>query len=300
MVTPPDTRLLYKSIDGHARSLTTYDWLIKFITVPYTSTWVETSVGVTHVICAGREDAPIIVLLHGQGASAPTWNGQINELAQHYRIFAPDVPASMGKSTPTRLPRSGMKAGEWLKATLDGLGVTTAHLVGISNGAWLILKLATVAPEKMKSATLLSAAGIVPTSLRLMTKAIPFLTVGPFVSPARKTQMFGRMLGVPGKPMNEQDQAMFTVLLGDFKMEPTPGPLPENELHCLTAPTQLLIGEHEAAFPAPNVINRAKAVLPNLVRAEVLAGVGHGMITEDVSLVSNRISAFVQMIENKS
>lgn len=295
-----DTSSLYKSAEGHTSAQAAYAKLLNYISVPYTTIWVETPVGLTHVLCAGQETAPPMVLLHGQGASAPTWNGQINELAQHFRILAPDVPASMGKSTPTRLPRAGKAAGEWLAATLEGLGVSSAHIVGISNGAWLALKLATVAPQKIKSATLISAAGLVQTSLKLILKAIPIIGFGALLSPERKAHYFARMMGVPGQATPEQDLEMFTVLLGYFKTEPTPGPLPESELRCLTAPTQLLIGEYEAAFPAPRVIKRAQAVLPNLLRAEVLPAVGHGMITENVPLVNARILSFVQAIDMRT
>jgi pimeloyl-ACP methyl ester carboxylesterase len=295
----PDSRLLYKSDAGQARASKAYESLCQQITVPFTSRWVNTQVGLTHVLCAGDESAPPLVLLHGQGASAPTWNGQINTLAKDYQIFAVDVPASMGKSTPTRLSRSGTQAGDWLLECIRELGLSAVHLVGISNGAWLILKLATVAPQTIKSASLLSAAGLVKTSARLVMRAIPIIGFGALFSAERKATMFGRMMGVPGKPVPEQDMEMFRVLLGDFRMEPTPAPLSVAELRCLTAPTQLLIGEYEAAFPAPYVIERAKAVLPNLVHTEVLPGVGHGMITEDVPLVNARIHAFVQQYEGQ-
>ncbi len=297
MPVPPDTRILYKSAIGHAKAMATYERLCARITVPYTTQWVDTPFGWTHSLVAGLEGKPPLVLLHGQGASAPTWNGQINILAAHYRITVLDVPASTGKSTPTRLPRAGTAAGKWLDIALTDLGVSAAHMVGISNGAWLILKLASIAPEKIKSASLLSAAGLVPTSTKLMLQAIPFLAMGAVLSPERKARIFGRLMGVPNTPTPNDDLEMFTILLGYFKMEPTPGPLPVAELKRLIAPTQLLIGAHEAAFPAPAVIERAKATLPNLKHAEVLPNVGHGMITEDVTLVSGRIHQFVQSIE---
>lgn len=297
MITPPDTRSLYKSPDGHRRALEVYEWMCQLITVPYHSVWIDTPVGATHVLCAGHEDSPPLVLLHGQGASAPTWSAQINLLAQHYRLFVPDVPASMGKSTATRLPRAGTAAGEWLSATMNGLHLENAHVAGISNGAWLIFKLATVAPHKIRSASLLSAAGLVRTSLRLMRKAMPMLMLGPLLSPQRKAQIFAQIMGVPGTPTPEEDLRMFTILLSDFRTEPTPAPLPTHELGCLTAPTQLLIGEYEAAFPAPRVTHQAQAVLPNLRHTEVLPNVGHGMITENAPLVSARIHDFVCRVE---
>ena len=90
---------------------------------------------------------------------------------------------------------------------------------------------------------------------------------------------------------------MFTVLLGHFKYEPAPGPLKDEELRCLTAPTYLLMGEHEAGFPPAAVIRRAKATLPNLVAAEIVPKVGHGMITEDAEGINQRLLRFLSDLD---
>src|SRR5258708_503612 len=71
-----------------------------------------------------------------------------------------------------------------------------------------------------------------------------------------------------------------------------PGPLTDGQLRRLTALTDLLVGEDEVGFPPAAVIRRAKKNLPNLVSAEIVAKVGHGMITEDAEGVNQRLLRF--------
>ncbi len=166
-------------------------------------------------------------------------------------------------------------------------------MIGISNGSWLILKLAAVQPERIASAVLMSSAGFVSPSLRLVTRMLPILLFGPFLSPQAQAARFAAAMGAPGLTPAAQDMEMFTVLLGHFKYEQAPGPLKDEELRCLTAPTYLLMGEHEAAFPPAAVIQRAKVILPNLVAAEIVPKVGHGMITEDAEGINQRLLRFL-------
>lgn len=290
---PPDTRPLFKSDRGCQIAQQHYQRLLNEITVQYASDWVESTLGPTHCLCAGDPAAPPAILLHGLGASAPTLYNQINGLAPHFRVIAVDVPRSMGRSASTPVPRAGTAAGRWLASVLDGLGIASAHLAGISNGAWLILKFGAVAPDRMRSAVLMSTAGLVRASPRLLLRAGPLLLAG-WRSPRDQALAFHHMVGVPGTPGLWQDLEMFELLLVHFRREPPPAPLRRAELARLTAPTALLIGQYEAAYPAPGVIRRARAVLPNLQQVEVIPGVGHGMVTEDPDGVNERIIRFFQ------
>jgi pimeloyl-ACP methyl ester carboxylesterase len=289
-MTPPDTSVLYKSADGYRRATEAYDALLAELTIPYETRWVETRHGLTHVIAAGTVSAPAIALWHGLDASAPTWVNQINAAARVYRVYAVDVVGSMGKSSPARLDREGGAYGQWMADVLYGLKVEQAHQIGISNGGWLILKLAGVAPELIASAVLMSSAGFVRSRWQLIFKMLPVLL---FTPRAQRGARFLQAMGAPGIPPAKQDVVMFDILMRDFHYERAPGPLPDAAVGRLTAPTDVLMGEYEAAFSSKAVIERAEAVLPNLKKAEILSGVGHGMITEDPHAVNERLLTFV-------
>ena len=67
----------------------------------------------------------------------------------------------------------------------------------------------------------------------------------------------------------------------------------DDELCCLTAPTYLMMGEYEAAFNPQKVIQKARAILPNLIKTELIPGVGHGMIGEDPETVNQHLIDFL-------
>lgn len=277
-----------------------YDALLSQIKLPIETCLLETRHGLTHVLIAGPDDAPPVILWHGMGACAPTWANQINRLAQEYRIYAPDTPGSMGKSAPQRPPRNGPAYGEWMIDVLAGLGIASAYMAGISLGGWLICKLAILAPEKIEGAVLISSGGIKSNSVNVFFRMAPMLILSPFLSADRKAQMFLRVMSPPGQQLAEQDRTLFAVMLHDFKFEGNaPSALSDDDLRCLTAPTCLLMGEYEAAFEPLGVIQRAKAILPNLQRAELVPGVGHGMISEDPDTVNQHILHFIKSIADK-
>jgi len=285
----PDNSALYKSVDGYRRAMEAYDSLLSRFDVPAQSHWVTTRHGVTHVIVSGPIGAPPIVFWHGLDVSAPTWVNQINAAANRYRICAIDVLGSMGKSSSTRLDRSGQEYGEWMADVLSGLEIARAHMVGISNGAWLILKLAEVAPDRVASAVLMSPAGLAGFRWQLFFEMLPLF----FMPASRRGAHFLKVLGAPGIPPAEQDVVMVDILMQDFHYQQPPGPLPDATVRQLTAPTYVLVGEHEAGFKPSALVKRARTVLPNLWRAEILPRVGHGMITEDPGAVNERLLDFI-------
>lgn len=286
-ITPPDNAVLYRSAEGYRRTMALYDRMLGQINVPYSTQFVATGAGPTHVIQAGPAEAPAVFLLHGMSANAVTWVPQINALAREYRIYAPDMPGCMGKSAPTRIARAGSAYGVWLAEVLDGLGVRAAAFIGISFGGWLTLKLAGVAPDRIASAILISAAGFVPMSNKTLLKMLPRLLVMPFVPLDRRARMFLDVMGAPGYQPTAEDLELFGLLLSAFHYDQrAPDPCADAEVARLRAPTALLYGEHEAGFNPPAAISRARRLLPRLVRAEIVPGVGHGMIGEDIPRVN--------------
>jgi pimeloyl-ACP methyl ester carboxylesterase len=83
----------------------------------------------------------------------------------------------------------------------------------------------------------------------------------------------------------------FYLLAKYYRFRFPPGPVSDAELAVLTAPTLLLMGEGEPFFPIPQLIERARRHLPNL-QAEVVAGVGHNLCSDDPNLINARLRQF--------
>jgi pimeloyl-ACP methyl ester carboxylesterase len=138
-----------------------YDAALQQMGLPYEVRFAQTRFGPTHVVVRGNLAGKSVALWLGLNANSATWTGWIPALAPAHRVYAIDTIGGMGKSAPSRPSKKGPDYGEWAADTLSGLGVHQANLIGASHGGWLIAKLATVVPDMIGSAVLMSYAGLV-------------------------------------------------------------------------------------------------------------------------------------------
>jgi pimeloyl-ACP methyl ester carboxylesterase len=100
-----------------------------------------------------------LVLVHGLGSAASTWDPVVGHLARQFTVITLDLPGH-GRSAP--LPRTDPATPRRLAGTvarlLDDLDVPTAHLVGNSLGGWVAFELA--AAGRARSVTGLAPAGL--------------------------------------------------------------------------------------------------------------------------------------------
>ena len=121
----------------------------------WTAAELETSWGRTHLLRAGPADAPVVMLLHGGGATATAWADLARELAGRYRVYAADQPGDPGLSSSSRQFRSTEDMVSWLDELRTACKVERWHLVGHSAGAHLALSYALAHSERVASLGLL-------------------------------------------------------------------------------------------------------------------------------------------------
>jgi len=107
-----------------------------------------------HYTVSERVAAPTVVLLHGLGSSSSDWPEQHAALADRYGVVAVDLPGH-GRSelAPGVTIEHMAKSVDALLAHVDGAPV---HLVGLSLGACVALRMAIAAPERVRSLTLVN------------------------------------------------------------------------------------------------------------------------------------------------
>lgn len=298
--TPPQTPgvTVYRTPNGQRAMLAWYDACLAALPVPCESLTVPTRHGETHLLACGPADAPPLVLLHGTEGSALSWRHQIAALSAAHRVYALDVIGSAGKSAPVRPDYDGAGYAEWLADVLDALQLDAATFIGISNGCWLIFKLAALAADRIRRAVLLSVNGMVPVRFpfhlaryrladTLRNLAADYLLTRTLVRRAY-------LLSVPpGQPLDEHEIEWLYVLARHYHFKYPPGRLSDDDQRLLTAPTLLLMGERDLFFDRRAAIAQARRVLPGLRRAEILPGAGHGMIIDRPAVVNARILDFL-------
>lgn len=101
---------------------------------------------------------PAIVLLHGIGSAARSWEQQIAALSPRWRVIAWNAP---GYPPSAPLPMEGPSASDYadrLALTLDHIGVQKCHLVGHSLGCLIAGRFARLHPHRVTTLTLASCA----------------------------------------------------------------------------------------------------------------------------------------------
>jgi abhydrolase domain-containing protein 6 len=112
------------------------------------------------VYSEGGQDEPV-VLLHGFGASADSWNRFAKPLTKRYHVIAPDQPG-WGASTRIESASYGYPAQlDRLHEFLSALGLKRVHLVGHSMGGFIASAYAARYPGEVITLGLIAPHGMV-------------------------------------------------------------------------------------------------------------------------------------------
>ena len=108
---------------------------------------------------AGPADGEPWILLHGLASTALSWRAPLALLRRDCRVLVPELSAHGG----TVCPGGGLGVAEGAAAVLElareELGDRPVNLGGISLGAWIAVRAALAAPERVASLVLVAAAG---------------------------------------------------------------------------------------------------------------------------------------------
>jgi pimeloyl-ACP methyl ester carboxylesterase len=101
-----------------------------------------------HVVEAGSDAAPAVLLLHGFPQHWYAWRHVIQALAEDRRVIAVDLPG-FGWSDPSVHGYSTSERANVVVALLDALDVDIADIVAHDWGAWLAFRVALDAPRRV-------------------------------------------------------------------------------------------------------------------------------------------------------
>lgn len=283
-------KLHFRTAAGESLFLAAYQKNLDLWPVAYESRHVETRFGSTHVITAGPDDAPPLLLIHGFGFSATMWASNIAALAADRRVYAVDIMGDMNQSVPSRAFANRREMAEWLCELLDALGVERTVVVGHSYGGWLSLNLALNAPERVERMVLLApAASFVP-----MVKQFYLRVMGAGLLPGLMSRSFAQWCVAPGHTAPAAMVEQFHMGLKHYRWGPVrmPDLYTDEELRQIDVPALLLMGDHEVIYDAEAAIARARRLLKGLT-VTMIPDAGHALSIEQPDLVNQAIRAFI-------
>ncbi len=110
---------------------------------------------------AGDAAKPTVILLHGLGANAESWQFNIAAIAANYHVFAPDQ-IGFGKSDKPLIKYRVGTFVDFLDKFMEQLKIEKASLVGNSMGGWVSALMAVKYPNRVEKIVLADAAGLLP------------------------------------------------------------------------------------------------------------------------------------------
>jgi pimeloyl-ACP methyl ester carboxylesterase len=260
-----------------------------------THLWVEDTGG----------DRPPVVFSHGLLWSARLFDPQVAALRGRYRCVSYDH-RGQGLSAPA--PGRGAVTIEQcyadLEALVDQLGAGPVHVVGLSMGGFVGMRLAARRPDLVRSLALLDTsadpepAANRPRYRRLAT-AVRWLGVRP-VADRVMPIMFGRTF--LSDPARAADRALWRARLLENRRDvwravhgviDRPGVI--DELGRITAPTLVVVGDEDVAT-VPAKAARVAAAIPG-ARLTRVPGAGHSSTVEQPARVTALLAEFLAEVE---
>ncbi len=233
-------------------------------------------------------DGPLLLLLHGAGASTHTWRGLAPRLAQDFTLVMPDLPGQGFSRLGNRM-RCGLDAmSEDLGALMADQGWQPQAILGHSAGAALALRLAERLAVKPRALVGLNAAldkfeglpGVVfPVLARLL--ALNPLVPSLFARLAGGEAQVKRLIASTGSKIDAEGRHLYERLVAEpSHIDGTLTMMAQWQLDGLIArlpmidtPTLFLTGSADRAVP-PSVSRDAAARMPHAQVIE-MAGAGH-------------------------
>lgn len=253
-------------------------------------------------------DGPVVLLLHGTGASTHSWRALLPLLAERFTVVAPDLPGhgfTVGRPAGgLSMPAMARAAGELMAA----LGLKPDALVGHSAGAAIAVRMAldgVAGPAAIVglNAALLPFPGL---GARLFPTLARLLFVNPlaphlFARMARTSGETARFLArstgshIDAEGVRGYERLFATpghcagaiTMMADWDLESLKRDLPR-----LAAPLLLIHGDADAAIPTANA--REAAAMVAGTEMVSLAGVGHLAHEERPREVAALIGGFLE------
>jgi pimeloyl-ACP methyl ester carboxylesterase len=271
---------VWKGEEARARLLEWYERFRAQLRVPTESRTVATRFGETHVLVGGPAAGPPLVLLHGALASSAHVLRELAPLLRTFRVYAVDIVGQSAKSADARPSVANNDYGDWLVEVMAGLELPRAHVVGVSWGGFVAIRLAAVAPERITRLVLLVPAGMVRGPAWAGFTKIGWPMFRYLMSPTRpRLDAFVRHL------LTTHDDE-WVPYLGDafrsFNLNMNvPALARPEELARLSAPTLVLGADGDLSFPGEAVLRRAETLFPALADRELIKDCRHCPPTTD-------------------
>jgi len=243
-----------------------------------------------HYYTAGQGEP--LVVIHGGGGDARTWDKNISELAERYTVYAPDLPG-YGGSQPLDGEYFIPELSEFIGGFATSLGLDTFHLVGHSLGGGVALDYAIKSPHKIKKLVLVSSLCLgreIAFWVRLMSIPALIRSLGALTIAVLKgiKWMFEKLNPIEYiMPLSPASVAVGSSI-STFKQQTL---VLDKRLAEVTVPTLLVWGAKDPIVPVRHAYEAAR-VIPDC-RVKVFENRGHNVHRDELKQFSSTLTGFL-------
>lgn len=246
----------------------------------------------THLFEAGSPAAPPLIYLHGTNLGN-LWLDYHRTLAQHFHLFAPDIPG-FGLTERPDWMRDMSDYILYLRDLMDTLSLEKPLLVGHSLGGWMAVEVAVWFPERVGKLVLSNAAGI-------RVKGSPIGNLLAMNGQEVLAACFDDLsAAAPLLPSEVNIDYLMTyyrerTTLAALAWNPNYDPRLERRLERVTCPTLIIWGEHDRLIPP--IYGETYYTLISGSKLVMLQGTGHMPMFEQHEAWSKQIADFLLAAE---
>jgi len=242
-----------------------------------------------------------LLLIMGLGANATAWFYQVPEFSKQYQVIAFDNRGA-GRSAKPNEPYTIPQMADDAAGVLEGLGIESANVFGMSLGGMVAQELTLRHPEKVRTLVLggtmaggpsavragpdfvqqMIAAAVMPLE-QALTTGMKFLYSEAFLEANRERLLKRALENAPlmAPPYALQRQLMAVMTFNTHE-----------RLHDIRVPTLILTGTQDKIVPAAN--SRILAERIPGARLVEFEGAGHGFIVECAEETNRAVLEFLE------
>ncbi len=285
-----DNALNFRTQKGQDDYYQAYEKTLMLWDVAYSEKYVTTSFGETYCLICGDMSNPPLVLLHAASCGATIWYPNVKALSENHAVYAIDLITEPSKSSLQKPIKGTEQCAKWLDETVDGLGISTFYMCGLSIGGWNAANYASQYPQKVKKLILLSP---VQTFAKMYFFYF-FKIIKMGFKPTRKSvEAYLGWGSQKEAPLPDSVIDQFTISAMNINPNSVfPKMLKQEALSKLKMPVLALFGENEFAFDVQKATAAAKAIIADL-QIETVKNTSHLLSVSAPEYVNERILDFL-------
>ncbi len=290
---------IFKSRSAENQFMAKYDSILRTWPVPYETEYIENEFGLTHVIKCGNKKGPVLVLMHGAGATSLMWMPNVKELSKKYYLVAIDIPGDTNKSKMKKTFENIKDGSDWLIGVINKLKIDKFSIMGLSYGSFISMNLAVHEPQRIEKLIIISPTESITKIRKEMWFWIIKLLLFPTDSNSRECLKWYNA----GKPVVINNDYTELQILGmryhAVKITALVHLFSDEELQRITMPVLLLIGNKEVVTRIDEVKERSERLIKNLT-FKIIADTSHTLPMDKPEIVNPIILDFLNENYSKS